>query len=264
MFRKLSLIAAVLVLAASCGCSSGDKSDTVRNEDVSMYVTSDGEIVYDFGDGEEFEEFSGQPETRGETKDASAPEGSISIEQAEKIVDGCSFKSFYLPGKTANYKKYYYETINGEEDSFYRMYFYLEKNGVRLYTGTDFMVSCDGKSVSKRDWTGSYQDVKTDTASEDPKPEELYPGAKTTPEDAIFAICNVDAKRLGLTESLQTYVFETDDRLYTQKSIECFKITPKLVYSTGIKLCSPIYITADGTDRIFMTDPATGEIQLIQ
>ena len=264
MFRKISAIAAAAVLLTACGCSSGDKTGEIRNEEVSMYVTSDGEIVYDFGTEEEFEEFSGDPESRGGTKEVTAPTGSISIEQAEKIVDDCSFKSFYLPGKTAEYKKYCHEIINEDETSWYHMYFYLEKNGVRLYTGTDFRVSCDGKSVTKRDWTGSYQEVKTGSASGDPTQQELFPGAKTSPEDAVFAICNVDAKRLGLTESLQTYLFETDDKLCSKKSIDCYKITPKLIYPNGIKMCSPIYIAADGTDRILMTDQTTGEISLVQ
>ena len=84
-FVGISAIAAAAVLLTACGCSSGDKTGEIRNEEVSMYVTSDGEIVYDFGTEEEFEEFSGDPESRGGTKEVTAPAGSISIEQAEKI-----------------------------------------------------------------------------------------------------------------------------------------------------------------------------------
>ena len=264
MIKKIAALAAAAVMLAACGCSQKNNDSAEKeNSDVKIYQDSNGALVYEFSNDTPFEEISGQPETRGESRAVSAPEDAISIEEAEKAADSCSFKEFYLPTKVSDYKKYYYETISGEEQCYYRMCCYLEKNGVRLFMGTDFLVSCDGKEVSKRDWTGSYQDVKPGSAKDDPSADTLYPGAKVMPTEAIFAICDVDQKKLGLTESLQTYIFEVEPELFNKKSIDCYKATPKLVCSDGIKLGNPIYITADGTNRILINDPKTNELVLV-
>ena len=152
MIKKIAALAAAAVMLAACGCSQKNNDSAEReNSDVKIYQDSNGALVYEFSNDTPFEEISGQPETRGESRAVSAPEDAISIEEAEKAADSCSFKEFYLPTKVSDYKKYYYETISGEEQCYYRMCCYLEKNGVRLFMGTDLIITSRNNSrVSSR------------------------------------------------------------------------------------------------------------------
>lgn len=260
MHKKIftGFIIAVMLGLSGCAVSSGTES-TQGNDDTeySVYGTDDGAVTYDFGGGNNAAEVSGDPiERNGNTVEVSAPDGSISIDKAKELVDSCSFEKFYLPVKTADCGKYYYGTINIGCEEYYSMCFYLEKNSLLMYVGTDFAVSCDGKEVLKKNWTGTYEEVELGSSSDDKTFDEMYEGAEITPEEALFALNGVEAEKLGLTEKLSSYTFEIDSKLYTRKSIKCYQITPKLNYENGITLGSPIYVTADGTNRIMMYDSA--------
>ena len=257
MKRKLLVILAAAMLCGMCGCvqkSSSEGSAEDSNTGLTVHENSDGGIVFEFDSQNSFEEVGGSLINRTDEKTPEIPEGGISLEEAGKIVDSCSFKDFYLPSEIKNYKKYYYSTTKFNGKDHYLMYLYLEKNGIKMFAGTKFLVACDGKKVYSADWTGSYREEKLDSVSQNPDTKELYKDAKITPEEALFVLNKAEPSSLKLKESVFAYTFETDAKLYEKKSIFCYKITPKLEYENGISMSEPIYVTADGTDRIIMSD----------
>lgn len=256
MKRKLLVILAAAMLCSMCGCVSKAPAGSSGDDDTSLVVreNSNGGLEFEFDTENSFEEVGGKLISRTEEKTPEIPENGISIEEAGKIVDSCSFTRFYLPSEIKNYKKYYYDTIKFNGGDFYQMYFYVEKNGIKMFAGTKYLVACDGSKVYSADWTGSLREEKTDPASKDPDTAELYKDAKISPEEALFVLNKAEPSSLKLKESLFAYIFETDAKLYEKKSILCYRITPKLEYENGVVMSEPIYVTADGTDRIIMSD----------
>ncbi len=266
MIKKIIAIVFSAVLISLCGCSRADteKGNADGDNSLNVYQQSDGTIVYEYSTENSFEEIGGGIIVRNGTDNkADIPEGGISIEEAEKIVDSCEFEPFYLSSKTSDYRKYYYETIEIDEEKYYLMCFYTEKNSVRIFTGTDFAVSCDGKAVKKKDWTGAYRDVEIGSAEKNKSPEDMFGQTKITAVDALLSIISADKSKLGLTESLQSYIFEGDTKLYSKIGINCYKFTPKVEYKNGIKMGTPIYIAADGSGKILMQSEQTGEYEQV-
>lgn len=259
----LSVLGAALVITF-CGCGAGTDTDTDTNSDTVSVVMEDDKLIYKTENADEFSEVGGKLVERGaDEPEASAPEGSITLDRAKEIADSCAFEQFYLPSPTSNYEKYYYGTVNLNNNEYYSMCFYTEKDSVRMYVGTDFYVSCDGKNVLRCDWSGNLVDCEIGGNSGDKTAEELYSGAKITPEDALFALNGTESEKLGLTEKLSSYTYEIDAKLYTKRGIKCYCVTPKLKYENGIKILSPIYVTADGTGRLLMYNEQTSDYEQV-
>ena len=265
--KKKIMLAALLALsiAGLCGCTGEGERDPENPDgsgDIQISVDSEGKVVYDLHP----EESAPDPKKTGDLierdtkeKEIIPPKSSISKEEAEKLVDSCSFEGFYLPSKAADFEKFYYDITKRNGKDYFYLCFYKEKNSVRIYFGTDVLVACDGSEILKKDWTGTYVPCEKDSGKKDKSQEELYPGAKKSASEALFAICGLDMKKLGLKESLSDYTFETDSKLDTREGVKCYKFTPKLNYEAVTKLGSPVFVTADGTDRVLVLDQKTNK-----
>lgn len=266
MKKFISTILSAALLLGLCGCAFGtaeDPMDAEQNNGTRTYITSDGAVVFERSMDNPTEEISGNIITRDTTeKDVSAPEGSISFEEAVRLTDACSYKELFLPTAVQNYQKHYFGTIEENGIPYYDIGFFLEKNSVRIFVGTELLVSCDGKSILKKDWTGSWMPLEEEGTSD--ISGNPFADVPSTPQDALFALTKVDSRKLGLSEGFFTYTYEIDTKLHERKSIKCYKITPKLEYENGLRYAAPIYVTADGTNRIMLHDDATDDYILIE
>ncbi|MDD6489400.1 MAG: hypothetical protein PUG48_06285 [Clostridia bacterium] len=246
----ISLIAMAFTL---CACSQGEDG-SVENVSSSpiMYEDSDGTLVYNDNASEVDE---GSLVTRnGDNVQVSAPENSISLDKAEEMLDSCAFEDLYLFQSVKDYQKYYFGTVSYCDSMYYSFDFYIEKDGKRVFAGTNCLVACDGTEILKKDWTGTYVTVQQNKASGEKSPSELYKSAKVMPNDALLTLTKFSNSQLGLEYELLTYTFEGETEIQTVKSIKCYKFTPKLNYTNSVKMLSPYYITVDGTNRVFTAD----------
>ena len=257
MNKRILVVLVSVIMFGLCGCNgggTGDEQEYYGGDDMSIYEESDGTVVYDFEpEKSKVEHSDGKLTERTEDSiEVSAPEGSIDMKKAEELIDSCSYEEFYLPSKVSGYQKYYSGTVEKNRKKYYAISLYLEKDSVRMYVGTNILVACDGSEILKQSWTGSYMSVELGGSKNDPSPEKLYKNVKVMPGDALFALNNVSPEKLGLDQKLSAYTFEIDNKLYTRKSLKCYQITPKLTYENTTKMASPIYVVADGTNRIMM------------
>lgn len=265
MKKRILTLCSVAIIIAFCGCSTGRNSDVDESSERVSVTADSGIITYQTDNTQEFSDVGGNIRERDANEpEVSAPDGSITIEQAKELVDKCAFEQFYLPSAVSDYKKYYYGTVKMNDKNYYSMCFYAEKNSVRMFVGTDFYVSCDGDEILRCDWSGNLEDVEPIGNSEDKNEKEIYKDSKISAEDALFLLNDVGSKKLGLTEKLNSYTFEIDAGLSTKRGIKCYCITPKLKYENGIKIFKPIYVTADGTDRILMYNETTSDYEEIK
>lgn len=257
IYSKIIIGTLVVSVLSLSGCKKGSFSDMSPNNQNSVEgytVTSEGIYI----DTEKISDVSVEDGYlighTGDKPDVSAPQGSISFEDAVKILDSCSFEKFYLPQKVSNYEKHYYETIRHNEDDCYMIGFYINKNGASIYLGTNALVSCDGKKVYKQSWMGSYEEVKIGSSENDKTFQELYPDAKITPDDALFVIESKGKAALELMENLTQYTFEIDTGLVEKNGVKCYAVYPKLNYEHRVKIFECIYVSADGENRVFIKD----------
>ncbi len=258
MKKKLFICLLASVLSVFCACSSNDNArltDADEEMGVSVYEGSDGKTIYSFDlDGSKTEPVENKNLKKHTLQkiEVSAAPGSISLEKAEEILDSCSRYRLYIPGTVAEMKKQYNETITFNGKEYYAISFYLEKDGVRRYVGSDVIVACDGSDIYRLDLSGSYQKVEADAAQNDKPLTEIFKGTGISAKDALFSINNYDPKTLGLEEEITDYTFEISDQLAVKRSISCYRITPKLRYANSVKLCSPIFVAADGSGRTLL------------
>ena len=179
----------------------------------------------------------------------SAPEGSISFEQACAVLDTCGKQNFYLPESMNTYQKYYFATVDYQGEQYYSIYPYIEANGKRLYAGTNCLVSLNGEVVRAQNWMGSYDVIEQNTAEHDKDIQTMYPDAKMTPNQALTALAEKE-KALGLSRPIGDYVFETDEKLIEVSGVPCYCFTPKLEYTDHIDLLKVYYVTSDGTNTV--------------
>lgn len=264
MKRTIFAVCCAALVIAFCGCGADKGDNTEESSDRVSVIVDDDNLIYQIDGTQEISEVGGKIVERStDEPEVSSPDGSITLEKAKETVDSCSFEQFYLPSEITKYQKYYYGTVKLNNKDYYSMCFYLEKNSVRMYVGTDFYVSCDGGEVLRCDWSGNLVDCEIGGNSGDKTAEELYSGAKITPEDALFALNGTESAKLGLTEKLSSYTYEIDAKLYTKRGIKCYCVTPKLKYENGIKILSPIYVTADGTGRLLMYNEQTSDYEQV-
>lgn len=267
LYKRITLAVLCLLMTGLCACNSGSNSSSSApqgsEESLGVYINEDGRIVYTFGDPDEEPADTGAVLHRDPNEPKEVPEGSISHEEAKKVLDSCSFEELYLPCSVSGLSAKYEGIEEIGTKKYLKYSFYAEKNGTRIFLGTNACVSPDGKTVYKKNWASKYDPVETGSSRNDKTQSELYPEASVSPEEAIFVLAGADLKALGLTEALTDYTFETDSRLHTIKSLPCYKITPKLYMTAGMEMKSPVYITADGSGHIMIPDNSTGEYSVV-
>lgn len=269
---KKVLLALMLtgVMCSFCACgnetSQDDDIPADTNVDVSVYENDKGNIVYHYNlDGETDKEESADDTVvhRQEDKKVEAADGGISLEKAEELLDSCSSYRLYIPGKISDFKKRFNDIIKVNDKDYYSISLYCEKNSVKMYVGSDIIVACDGKKVYRLDIAGSYQEMEINGAKNDKSVCDMYPGAKISPQEALFTIYSYDRKKLGLKESMIDHTFEVSDTIAVKNSIECYQITPKLRYSSSVKLCNPIYVAADGSGRVLAINQSKTDYEIL-
>ena len=247
----ISILSASLLL---CGCSqNGDNSEMpVESSYAQIYEDSDGNLVYE---DSKYEIVEGSLiERNGDEDEPSAPEGSISFEEAVEILDSCSFEELYLPQSVSDYEKYYFGTVTHNDLLYYSIDPYVEADGKKIFVGTNCLVACDGSKVLMKTWASDYMSVEIGSAENDKSLSELYGDCEATPNDAIASLAKFSESQLGLEHSLSSYTFEVDTKIHDIKGIECYQATPKLNYTNLMSMTAPYYISADGSGRVFIAD----------
>ena len=79
-----------------------------------------------------------------------------------------------------------------------------------------------------------------------------FPDAKISPSEALKALAD---KNLQLEYNLSQYVFEFLDEAKDIQSINCYVVTPKIELADSINLVQRLYISTDGTNRVFKNAP---------
>ena len=262
------LLTGVMCSFCACGNESSEENDAPpdTNVDVSVFENEKGNVVYHYNlDGETPYQESSEDTVvhRQEDKKVVAVNGGISLEKAQELLDSCSSYRLYLPGKISEFKKRFNDIIKFNNKDYYSISLYCEKDSVRLYVGSDIIVSCDGKDIYRLDVAGAYQKMEPGTAENDKSSSELYPDAKISPFEALFTINSYDRKKLGLNEAIIDYTFEMTDKIVVKNSIECYQITPKLRSSSSVKLCNPVYVAADGSGRVLAINKTKTDYELL-
>lgn len=232
-----ALTAMLLVLSLGlCGCSQNNNSNNDNNQNQSSVTEDESKVFIERKD-------AGEP---------SAPEESISFEKACEILDKCSMKETYLPQSMKDYKKLYFGTIDYMSEKYYSVYPYIEAANKKIFVGTNCLVSCDGSLVLKKTWIGDYSEL-TESADNDKSLDELYPGAKVTPND-ILKVMAENEKSLSLEYDMTKYVFEVGSQLVDIEGKKCYKIMPKLEYMDSVTILQSFYGTIDGSNEIWQAD----------
>lgn len=243
MRKKLLPVICLLACLSFCGCSNAKSNNTSGGSSAGQ----DSNVIYI----NDVSQASMGNKTVQKPKDqpVSAPDGSITFEEACQRLDTCGKKDFYLPESMSAYRKYYFGTVDYQGELYYSIYPYYESNGKRLYAGTNCLVSLNGEVVRAQNWMGGYDLIDQNTAADDKDIKAMYPDAKITPNEALSVLAQKE-KALGLERSIEDYVFETDERLIEVSGIPCYCFTPKLEYTDHIDLLKVYYVTSDGTNTI--------------
>lgn len=188
---------------------------------------------------------------RNEIKTVSAPEESISFEKACQILDTCDMNELQLPQSPKYFQKYYFNTVEYYGKMYYSVYFYSEKDDKKVFVGNNTLVSCDGELVLTKNWLGYYDKV-TQNSDKNKEFKELFPDAKAEPCEALKALAD---KNLQLEYTLSQYVFEFLNETYDVQTINCYVVTPKTEFSDSVSIGQKLYISTDGTNRVFKNNP---------
>ena len=191
----------------------------------------------------------------------SAPEGSIDFSEACKIIDKTDKESLKLVQSASEYKKYYNETVKYLDTDWYSVYLCLEDNENRIFTGSNILVSCDGKRICRKTITSDYRELTGDrkSANDDKPYTELFPDAKLSPNDALLLVAKKDIKSLGLSGRLSDYLFNVSDEVTEFDSTVCYQITPVAEYEGSQERFSSIYVNIDGSGRMYLESAGTAE-----
>lgn len=237
------LISAVFMTALS-GCD--EKLPSPANDDNQnvLKITSDPRDLESTPQGSVI--------NRNENKTVSAPEGSIGFEKACDILDKCDMNDLQIPQSAKYFQKYYFGTVEYYNKMYYSIYLYSEKDDKKVFIGNNILVSCDGELVLTKSWLGYYDKVSQNNNENDKDFKELFPDAKQAPSEALKALAD---KNLQLEYTLSQYVFEFSYETINVQSIECYIVTPKIEFTDSINLVQRLYISTDGTNRVFKNNP---------
>ena len=234
--KKMIVLALLCGTVFLCGCSAKQNTSSESSIDSNVIVVSDMSQ----------EPLGDERIKRPASPEVSAPEGSISIDQACKLLDSCGMEDLYLSESMSTYKKYYFNTVDYLGEKYYSFYPYLEAGGKTVYVGTNVLVSCNGNVVLKKNWMSDYETVTQGAAQNDRPYTERYPDAKISPNEAL-AVLAENEKHLGLKFGISEYIFEFNDTTSEVNGKPCYRITPKLEYIDHIELLKPVYVSV-GTE----------------
>lgn len=254
--KALTLTAVLLAASVTGGCAGGSSSGTVSEaagENIRITASGESELPPKEDPGSKNEKLIVK-ESAGEP---SAPDGSISFEDACKLLDKCGMKELYLPQSVSSYEKLYFGTIEYEGEKYYSIYTYVNADGRKVYTGTNYIVAVDGELVAKKHWFGGYTLVSS-TSSTDKTQQELFPDTSITPNEALALIAKNESY-LGFDHKIEDYIFEFNPELRDANGVTCYRITPKLEYSDHIDLQQNIYVASDGTGGIYRAEDSSAK-----
>ena len=243
----------VLLLCACSNNGSNDRSaETGSSIPAVEYKASSTEAVQKQGDKLR------RPEKEPQI---SAPKGSIDFSEACKLIDNTDKDSLNLLQSASEYKKYYNETVKYLDTDWYSVYLYLEENENRIFTGSNILVSCDGKRICRKTITSDYRELTGDrkSANDDKPYTELFPDAKLSPNDALLLVAKKDIKSLGLSGRLSDYLFNVSDTVTEFDSAVCYQIIPVAEYEDSQERFSSIYVNIDGSGRMYLESTGTAE-----
>ena len=237
---KKEIIAALLCMSlALCGCTKNEKKPSQSQDDNIIIPSDTGPQSY----GDDLI-------NKNSRSDSSAPDGSISFEDACKKLDECPMSAFYLPQSMKDYKKYLFNIVNRSGEEYYSVYPYIEVSGKKIYVGTNALVNCKTGKVLTKNWMGGYEPV--DTAAEpDTDYTVRYPDAKISPNQALTLLAE-NKKRLDLEKDISEYVFEIDESIAEPNGTPCYKISPKLEYTDHIDILGSYYVSVEGKNNILV------------
>ncbi len=242
---------ALLLLAALvslCGCAANEKTESSVYEGVEISADENGLTYILRSDVSEMSQGS-RLEIK-EKSDVSAPEDSISFQEACDLIDSCNMDMLYLPQKASDYEKLYFATVDEGGDPYYSIYNCIVVGNKKILVGTNCLVSCNGQNVYKKSWVGAFEEVTLHSSGADQTVKERYPDARITPNEALKVLAE-NEEGLRLEDDITQYVFEFDEKLVTAESIPCYKITPKIEYTNSVELKTAYYVSAYGTGEVF-------------
>ncbi len=260
--KKILTVVLLTSLLMLCACSNNENTADKEQAagDYTLSMGSDGTLHYQFGEESARESSSDSVIKRTDDKiEPSAPEKSISYEEACQKIDACSAAALNLPMSASEYQKYYLSTVQEGDRDYYSVYLYLDNDRDRLYVGSNLLVACDGSGIKIKTWTSDYLDVDTKTTrAVDDKPyTEVYAGAKISPNEALLQLAKKGDK-LGLERNLRDYTFEVNPKIATVDNTEYYKIAPKLEYKNSISIQSPYYVALSGNGTVLTGTEDTG------
>ena len=248
--EKRIITAALLLSLLLCGCGS----TTGDNGNTSVAETAGTESRVVNVDSSVNSKASAGVVAAHSAVSYTAPEGSITFEEVCVILDRCSYKDLYLPQSVSDYEKICTGITKHNEKDYYQVYFYLSKGEEKVFMGTSCLVACDGKSVSRKNWFGTYEEIGTNKAKDDPTWQDIYPGAAVTPNEAMLVLLDKSFNALGLQYELSQYVFEVKSDVKSIEGIECYSVIPKIETGNAVTMLQNCYISTDGSNTVFVPD----------
>ena len=242
--KKQPFLLALLLTLCISGCAAQNSTTpssapTSGNDSTVLPASSQAEAS--FGD---------KLVSRAQDTAPSAPENSITFEEACRLFDSCSMATFYLTEPVSNYEKYYFGTVDYQGEKYYSIYPYLTVSGKKLYVGTNCLVACDGSRILAENWMGGYELAEPNTNTLDRDYHEFYPDAKISPNQALSVLVKKEDV-LGLEKPLSDYLFEIDESPVEVAGVPCYCIVPKLEYTDHTDMLKNIYVTSDGKNVLF-------------
>lgn len=252
--RKMMLTVVLSLSLLLCGCAA----DSTEKQSSSTELSSVYEDAAEQSTAEEYSVIE-----RSKEQEVSAPDNSIRFEEACELLDSCSRKSLYLPESAKHYQKYYFGTVRYHKNDFYSVYLYIENGEDRIYVGTNYLVSCKGKTVMRKSLMGDYNRIDTQTAALDETETKRYEGAKITPNEALAVLSEKNQTSAFLGRKLSDYTFDVGDKLEEIGSTECYKLIPSLDLIDKVEMSTPYYVDALGSGDIYAKNHKTGEYELL-
>ncbi len=244
---KKILAVSLMAVLLMCGCENSDDAGHFDN-------TSDSQSEISITESNTPSEQSSSSEkisvSRSEEKKISAPEKSISFEEACQLLDSCSPNDLYLPQSAKDFEKYYDGTVTDNGKDYYSVYLYTESKNGNIFVGTNYLISCDGKKIKKKMWTNEYSSVAF-SSSDTKNTEQVYGKTAVSPKEALKILGDKGSDVLRLDNDISIYTFEFDNKLKSIDSFECYKIIPKLDNGDAVEFGTPYYVNTDGSGEVY-------------
>lgn len=250
MKKSIIFILSAFILMSFAACSD---QDTTRQSTPQTPVTqlSDGTLII----GEKIESAAPAEVQRDlHEQEVSAPENSITFEEAVNLLKSCKATDLYLPDNPSGYEAFYVKTENVYETPCYFIDLFSNVNGTPVFVGVPYAVSCDGKSVFVKTITGDFSEIEP---SEQETPDDytkIYPNAKFAPNDAIKAIEKLTPEQIGIENELANYYLRFDKDLLTVTDDSCYRISVTSYTNGGVQMPSFLFVSAS-SGTIYKTDP---------